>query len=59
MIYFPYIPIKVTMNEYIDIAKSYSTPKSKDFVNGILDNIMHELKTNGKIVKKGRGLMEQ
>lgn len=59
MIYFPFIPIKVTMNEYIDIAKSYSTPKSKDFVNGILDNIMHELKTNGKIIKKGRGLMEQ
>jgi N utilization substance protein B len=47
------------MNEYIDIAKSYSTPKSKDFINGILDKIMHELKQEGHIVKKGRGLMEQ
>lgn len=59
MMYFPFIPVKVSMNEYIDIAKSYSTPKSKDFINGILDKIMHELKQEGHIVKKGRGLMEQ
>ena len=59
MLYFQFIPLKVTMNEYIDIAKSYSTPKSKDFINGILDKIMHALKEEGQIVKKGRGLMEQ
>ena len=38
LMHFPSIPPKVTINEYIDIAKEYSTPKSKDFVNGILDN---------------------
>ena len=45
LLYFPSIPIKVSMNEYIDIAKMYSTPKSKDFVNGILDKIMKNLQT--------------
>lgn len=54
---FPFIPKKVTINEYIEIAKLYSTPKSKDFVNGILDKLMKELEDDGKIVKKGRGLM--
>lgn len=52
------IPVKVTMNEYIDIAKDYSTPKSKDFINGILDRMMREMKHQGKIKKTGRGLIE-
>lgn len=55
---FTQIPIKVTLNEYIDLSKTYSTPKSKIFVNGILDKLIVDLKTNGKITKKGRGLME-
>ncbi len=56
LLYFPMIPVKVTINEYIEIAKLYSTPKSKDFVNGILDKIMKELKESGAIKKSGRGL---
>ncbi len=55
---FPSIPVKVTLNEYIDISKMYSTPKSKIFVNGILDKLLAEMKTNKQIQKKGRGLME-
>lgn len=55
---FSQIPIKVTLNEYIDLSKTYSTPKSKIFVNGILDKLIVDLKTNGKITKIGRGLME-
>ncbi len=58
LMYFPSIPTKVTINEYIDIAKEYSTPKSKDFVNGILDNLTRELKDKGLIIKEGRGLKE-
>lgn len=50
--------MKVTINEYIDIAREYSTPKSKDFVNGVLDKLMKELKEKGDIVKTGRGLIE-
>ncbi len=53
---FPSIPLKVTMNEYIDIAKDYSSPKSKDFVNGVLDRMMKEMTKSGIIVKTGRGL---
>lgn len=52
------IPVKVTMNEYIEISKYFSTPKSKIFINGILDNLILELKTSGKIKKTGRGLVE-
>lgn len=52
------IPIKVTMNEYIDISKEFSTPKSKGFINGILDKILIDLKAEGKINKIGRGLIE-
>ena len=58
MLYFTYVPIKVSINEYIDISKIYSTPKSKDFINGIMDKMMKELKEDGKIVKMGRGLQE-
>ncbi|MDR0823670.1 MAG: transcription antitermination factor NusB [Prevotella sp.] len=49
---FPAIPISVTLNEYIDIAKSYSTAKSASFINGILDSIVKELKEEKKIIKK-------
>ena len=55
---FPTIPTKVTINEYVDISKLYSTDKSKDFVNGILDRLMKQLKEEGRIVKEGRGLVE-
>lgn len=54
---FPSIPVKVTLNEYLEIAKEYSTPKSSIFINGILDNLVKELNTNKRIVKAGRGLM--
>jgi N utilization substance protein B len=58
MIHFPSIPIKVTINEYIDISKTYSTPKSKQFVNGLLDVLSKELMDQGKIRKSGRGLLD-
>lgn len=58
-LYFPTIPTKVTLDEYVDISKEYSTPKSKDFVNGILDRLMKQLSEDGKIKKEGRGLLEQ
>ena len=54
---FPSIPIKVTINEYLEIAKEYSTPKSSIFINGILDNLVKEFEANKKINKTGRGLM--
>ena len=49
---FPSIPVNVTLNEYIDIAKSYSTIKSASFINGILDAIVKELREEKKIIKK-------
>lgn len=55
---FPSIPVKVTINEYIEISKSYSSIKSKLFINGILDKLVVKLKTDGKVRKTGRGLME-
>ncbi len=55
---FDLIPVKVTMNEYIEIAKAYSTPKSKNFINGILDKLFAEMKEDGTIRKVGRGLLE-
>jgi N utilization substance protein B len=51
------IPVKVTMNEYLEISKAYSTPKSSQFINGILDNIAKELMASGEIAKAGRGLI--
>lgn len=50
------IPTKVTLNEYVELAKMYSTDKSKDFINGILDKMMKNLSEEGKISKSGRGL---
>jgi N utilization substance protein B len=58
MIDFPTIPTKVTLNEYVDLSKLYSTDKSKEFVNGILDKLLKKLKEEGKVSKQGRGLME-
>lgn len=55
---FPSIPVKVSMNEYLEIAKNYSTTKSSVFINGVLDSIIKDLKKEGKINKAGRGLME-
>lgn len=52
------VPVKVSLNEYIDISKEYSTPNSKTFINGILDKLITDLKRDGKIEKTGRGLME-
>ena len=54
---FPSIPVKVTINEYLEIAKEYSTPKSSIFINGILDNLVKEFQASNKILKTGRGLM--
>lgn len=53
-LYFPTIPTKVTINEYIDIAKQYSTPQSGQFVNGVLDNILKDLVKESKIQKEER-----
>jgi len=52
------IPVKVTINEYLEISKEFSTPKSNSFINGILDKILFELKSENKISKTGRGLIE-
>lgn len=57
MLYFTSIPIKVTINEYLEIAKEFSTPKSNSFINGILDKILEDLQKQNKIKKFGRGLL--
>lgn len=59
LLYFPDIPPKVSINEAIEIAKSYSTAGSGKFINGILDAILIEEKTSGKLVKTGRGLIDE
>ena len=56
-LYFPSIPVRATINEYLEISKEYSTPKSSVFVNGILDKIVKEFSENGKLNKIGRGLL--
>jgi N utilization substance protein B len=56
---FPSVPTKVSLNEYIDLARYYSTIKSRTFINGILDKILKSLKEEGKIKKQGRGLIEE
>ena len=58
MLNYPSIPVKVTINEIIEIAKDYSTPKSGQFVNGILDSLSKELKESGRIRKSGRGMLD-
>jgi N utilization substance protein B len=57
LLHFSSIPVKVTLNEYLEIAKEYSTPKSSIFINGILDNLVKEFQANGKMQKIGRGLI--
>ena len=54
---FSSIPLKVTLNEYIEISKFYSTPKSNGFINGVLDKIFLDFKKEGKLKKVGRGLI--
>lgn len=58
MIHFPNIPVKVTINEYIELSKNYSTPKSRQFINGILDVISKAMKESGAVKKSGRGLID-
>ncbi|GAC1300846.1 MAG: transcription antitermination factor NusB [Mucilaginibacter sp.] len=55
---FASVPVKVTINEYLEISKEFSTPKSNSFINGILDKILYDLKAHNKINKIGRGLIE-
>jgi transcription antitermination protein NusB len=58
LLHFPTIPTKVTLNEFVEISKMYSTDKSKEFINGILDRLLKKLSEEGKISKEGRGLIE-
>ena len=58
LINFPSIPVKVTINEYIEISKVFSTLKSNTFINGILDKILNDLNQQGRIQKAGRGLRD-
>ena len=58
MLDFKSIPTKVTLNEFVEISKIYSTDKSKEFVNGILDRLLKKLEKDGQIVKEGRGLID-
>jgi N utilization substance protein B len=54
---FDQIPVKVTLNEYIELAKEYSTPKSATFINGVLDKLVIDLREKNEIIKVGRGLL--
>ena len=54
---FPTIPVKVTINEYVELAKFFGTPKSRSFVNGLLDRLVQNLVNEGKVVKEGKGLL--
>ena len=56
---FHFIPVKVTINEYIEISKYYSTAESRRFVNGLLDKLANDLKAEGKLVKTGPGLIDK
>ena len=58
LVNFKEIPVKVSLNEYIEISKNYSTEKSSLFINGILDKIVKDLVSNNCIIKEGRGLRE-
>ena len=59
MMNFPSIPVKVSINEYLELSKDYSTPKSNSFINGILDKILNDLRRSNSIKKIGRGLIEE
>lgn len=58
VLYFPNIPVKVSINEYLELAKLYSTPNSHGFINGILDKVQIDLRNKSRIQKAGRGLVE-
>ena len=58
LVHFPSIPVKVTINEYIELSKKYSTPNSKTFVNGVLDKVSSKWLKSGKVKKSGRGLID-
>lgn len=58
ILHIPNVPVKASLNEYIDISKQYSTPNSKVFVNGVLDKVIAQLKRENRIEKTGRGLKE-
>ena len=55
-LFFPSIPVRATINEYLEVSKEYSTPKSSSFINGILDKMVKELTKADKLNKIGRGL---
>ena len=57
LLYFPSIPERVTINEYLEIAKEYSTPKSSIFINGVLDKLTRDYRASGRLKKSGRGLL--
>lgn len=57
LLHFPGIPTKVTLNEYLEIAKDYSTPNSNNFVNGVLDKLVREFTQEKRMIKTGRGLL--
>ena len=57
LLYFPNIPTKVTLNEYLEIIKDYSTPNSNNFVNGVLDKLVKEFSLENRLNKSGRGLL--
>lgn len=57
LVAFPSIPTKVSLNEYLEISKFYSTSKSNVFINGVLDKVMVQLKEEKKVQKAGRGLV--
>lgn len=59
LLFFPEIPPKVTFNEVIEISKSFSTANSGKFINGVLDSYLDSLKTNNRLNKSGRGLIEE
>lgn len=58
LLYFPFIPVKVSINEYLELAKLYSTPNSHGFINGVLDKVQIDLRKDNKILKLGRGLVD-
>lgn len=57
LLYFPNIPTKVSLNEYLEIAKDYSTPNSNNFINGVLDKLVREFIDKKRMIKEGRGLL--
>lgn len=57
-LYFHEVPVKVTINEYLEIAKTYSTPRSSEFINGVLDKLLQLLRESDRLLKTGKGVIE-